>query len=332
MKVRIKVIALLLCIMLTGVCFIGCSPTGSTEVANQFPEKPITIICPYGAGGGTDAVGRAVADVAKDIFGQPVVVENKTGGVGVVGMTASMNAKPDGYTVGMVAVELVSLPKMGLAPDTFTYENYKPIALLNADPCAITVGIDAPWNTLQEFLEYAKEHPGKVTVGNAGSGSIWHLGAIGLEEAAGVEFKHIPYSGGANPVVVDLLGGHIDAVAVSPAEVGSHVEAGKLKILGIAAEERSEKFSDVPTYKEQGIDLVLGTWRGLAVPKDTPDEIVSILEEKFMEAANDPKFVEFLENAGLGHEVLNSEEFVVKMQKEDKLLDAICEKYLETTE
>ena len=327
-----KKIALFMCLVLVAGVLGACESAQGEEAAAAFPEKPITLICPWGAGGGTDAVGRALADVAKDGFGQPIVVENKTGGVGVVGMTASMNAKPDGYTVGLIAIEVVSLPKMGLAPDTFTYENYRPLALLNADPCAITVAADAPWNTLQEFLDYAKENPGAVTVGNAGSGSIWHLGAIGLEEAAGVEFKHIPYSGGANPVVVDLLGGHIDAVAVSPAEVGTHVEAGKLKILGIASEERLEKFPEVPTYKEQGVDLVLGTWRGLAVPKDTPDDVFEVLEEKFVAAAQDQKFIDFLANAGLGHAVMGSEDFTTKIQREDELLNPICEKYLETAE
>ncbi len=332
MKVNMKKTALILCMVLMAGLLGACGASEPTSAAETFPDQPITLICPWGAGGGTDSVGRALADVATDLFGQSVVVENKTGGVGVVGMTTSMNAKADGYTVGLIAIEVVTLPKMGLAPDTFTYENYRPLALLNADPCAITVSVDAPWNTLQEFLDYAKENPGEVTVGNAGSGSIWHLGAIGLEEAAGVEFKHIPYSGGANPVVVDLLGGHIDAVAVSPAEVGTHVEAGKLKILGIASEERLDKFPEVPTYKEQGIDLVLGTWRGLAVPKDTPDDVFAILEEKFVEAANDPKFSDFLANAGLGHIVMGSEDFTAKIQREDTLLDPICAKYLETAE
>jgi tripartite-type tricarboxylate transporter receptor subunit TctC len=332
MNVNMKKTALILCMVLMVGLLGACGSSEPAAAAEIFPDQPITLICPWGAGGGTDSVGRALADVAKDLFGQSVVVENKTGGVGVVGMTTSMNAKPDGYTVGLIAIEVVTLPKMGLAPDTFTYENYRPLALLNADPCAITVSADAPWNTLQEFLDYVKENPGEVTVGNAGSGSIWHLGAIGLEEAAGVEFKHIPYSGGANPVVVDLLGGHIDAVAVSPAEVGTHVEAGKLKILGIASEERLDKFPEVPTYKEQGIDLVLGTWRGLAVPKDTPDDVFAILEEKFVEAAKDPKFSDFLANAGLGHVVMGSEDFTAKIQREDTLLDPICTKYLEAAE
>jgi tripartite-type tricarboxylate transporter receptor subunit TctC len=297
------------------------------EAANDFPAKTITIICPYGAGGGTDAVARSIAEAAKKQFNQSIVVENKTGGTGVTGMTTGMNARPDGYTVTMVAVELLTLPQMGLAPDSFTYKAFKPIALLNGDPGAITVKADSPFKTLDDFLKNAKANPGKVKVGNAGSGSIWHLGAIGLEKATGAKFNHVPYQTGANDAVVALLGGHIDAVAVSPAEVANHVNAGTLRILGVAADKRQQLFPEVKTYREQGIDLTIGTWRGLAVPKATPDEIVKILEKGFMQAANDDNFKNFLKKGSLGIDVRDAKGFAEKMEKEFPVLTVITKEF-----
>jgi tripartite-type tricarboxylate transporter receptor subunit TctC len=328
---------MVMALLLIAAMFTGCSKPAETEVeetANaeeekkvDFPTKPITIICPFSAGGGTDAVARAIADIAKNYLDESVVVENKTGGTGVTGMTSGMQAKPDGYTVTMVTVELVTLPQMGLAPDTFTYESFKPVVLLNGDPSAITVKADAPWNTLEEFINYAKENPGKVKVGNAGSGSIWHLGTIGLEKATGAKFLPVPYQGGANEAVVALLGGHLDAVAVSPAEVGTHVKAGTLKILGVAADNRQEQFPDVKTYKEMGVDLSIGTWRGLAVPKDTPDEVVAILQDAFVKAAEDQGFKDFLNKGGLGIDVRNAEKFAEKISQEYTMFTEITKEF-----
>lgn len=337
MKNSKRLVSVVMALLLIAVMFTGCSKPAEAKVEEapkveevkkiDFPTKSISIICPFGAGGGTDAVARSIADISKNYLNQSVVVENKTGGTGVTGMTAGMQAKPDGYTVTMVTVELVTLPQMGLAPDTFTHESFKPIILLNGDPSAITVKADAPWNTLDEFLKYAKENPGKVKVGNAGSGSIWHLGTIGLQRAAGVEFLPVPYQGGANEAVVALLGGHIDAVAVSPAEVGTHVKAGTLKILGVASDERQEQFPDVKTYKEMGIDLSIGTWRGLAVPKDTPDEVVKILQDGFVKAAEDQGFKDFLKKGGLGIDIRNSEEFASKIKEEYAMFTDITKEF-----
>lgn len=335
-----KLLSLVMVFAIATALFTGCGNTSkpaettaapaaekkeepAPEKKVEFPTKPITIICPFAAGGGTDAVARSIADVGKKYLNQNIVVENKTGGTGVTGMTYGMQAKPDGYIVTMVTVELVTLPHMKLAPDTFKYDGFKPVILLNGDPSAITVSADAPWNSMEEFIKYAKDNPGKVKVGNAGSGSIWHLGAMGLEKATGAKFLHVPYQGGANPAVVELLGGHIDAVAVSPAEVATHVQAGKLKILGVAADQRQVLFPDVKTYKEQGIDLSIGTWRGLAVPKDTPDEIVKVLQEGFAKAAGDATFTDFLKKGSLGIDVRDAAGFLSKIQSEDKMFQEL---------
>jgi tripartite-type tricarboxylate transporter receptor subunit TctC len=173
----------------------------------------------------------------------------------------------------MFFAEITILPHLGTAPAD--HKLFEPIMLVNMDPAAITVSVDSPWKTLKEFLDYAKANPGKVRMGNSGPGSIWHLAAAAVEDKTGIQFNHVPYNGAA-PAVTALLGGSIEAVAVSPAEVGSHVVSGKLKILGVMSDQRPKAFPGAPTFKEQGIDLVFGTWRGLGVPKGTPEPIKKI--------------------------------------------------------
>ena len=180
----------------------------------DFPNKKFELIVPYSAGGGTDTVARSFADLAKDELGQPIGVVNREGGGGAVGMQNGANAKADGYTLSMVTGELLTLPHTGLAQ--FTYEDFKLVSLLNEDPAAITVRADAPWNTIEEFIEAAKTE--KLKVGNSGTGAIWHLAAAAFEKETGTTLNHVPFEGAA-PAVTALLGGHIDAVSVSPAEV-----------------------------------------------------------------------------------------------------------------
>lgn len=317
---RLRILTVFL--LLTILALTGCQSQQSKEATVNFPEKSIEIIVPYAAGGGTDAVARALADAAKDCFSKPIAVVNKTGGGGAVGMAEGANAKADGHTVTMITVELVTLPNIGLAP--FTYNDFKPVILINSDPSALTVRADAPWDSAEEFLNYAKEHPGEVKVGNSGAGAIWHLAAAAIEDKTGVKFNHVPFDG-ASPAVTALLGGHIDAVTVSPAEVASHVKSGQLKILAVASENRLEQFPDVPTFKELGIDVVVGTWRGLGVPKDTPDEVVNILYEGFKKAAEKDSFKEFMKNAGLGLEVKDGNGFLERIKRDDELFSKLID-------
>ncbi|WP_058487038.1 tripartite tricarboxylate transporter substrate binding protein [Defluviitalea phaphyphila] len=298
---------------------MGCN--GEKEAAN-FPEKPIQVIVPFSAGGGTDVVTRAVMDSAKEFFPEPFVVVNKTGAGGAVGMGEGANAKPDGYTLTTICVELTTLPPQNLAD--FTSDDFRPILQINAEPAAITVRADAPWNTVEEFLNEAKQKEGQIKVGNSGVGAIWHLAAAAIEKEADVKFNHIPYDGAA-PAIAALVGGHIDAITVSPAEVAAQVKAGQLKILGVADSERSKIFPDVPTLQEQGYDVVIGTWRGFAVPKGTPDEVVDILKDGLNKAVQKEEFIEFMENSGLTIAILDEEEFTEKINAENELFAELVE-------
>ncbi|HEU4963372.1 MAG TPA: tripartite tricarboxylate transporter substrate binding protein [Bacilli bacterium] len=327
MKKFTKLFSLALCstLLLTAV---GCGGNGSSDAskggdASDFPKKAITLIVPSSAGGGTDATARALASATEKYMGSSIGVVNKPGGSGAIGMSEGANAKPDGYTVSMVFVELTTLNHLGLAP--IKYTDFRPIALVNYDPAAVTVPADAPYNTLQEFLDYAKAHPGELKVGNAGLGSIWHLAAASVEKAAGVKFNNVPYEGAA-PAVTALVGGHIDAVTVSPAEVGAQVKAGKLKTLAVMSDTRSETLPDVPTFKEAGVEAEpIATWRGLCVPKDTPDAVVAKLKDAFMKGAQDEEFTKFMKGYGLGVKLMDDKQFGDFMKQNDESFAGLIE-------
>lgn len=242
-------------------------------------------------------------------------MENKPGGANAVGLTYGARAKPDGYTVTYLVAELAILPHLHLS--VVTADDFDLLARTNYNPAAVTVRADAKWKTLKELIAYAKEHPGQVRVGNSGTGSIWHLAAAALQEAAGVEFKHVPFAGAALAVQA-LLGGHVDVVCVSPTEVQSHVEAGKLKMLAVMAKERDPLFPEVPTAKELGYDLDIGAWGGLAVPKGTPPDVKEKLLTAFRKAVRDQKFVQMMTERGIRLAWLEGEEFAefIKRQSE----------------
>lgn len=326
MRKSIKSILFILVLMLSvfvAGCGNGNSNSKEKEEVSKFPTKPITIIVPVSAGGGTDATARALAVEAEKILGQPIGIVNKTGGSGSVGMTEGANAKPDGYTVSMVFVELAMYDHLGISP--LKHTDFTPIGLINLDPAALTVKADAPYDTLEEFFEYAKENPGKVKVGNSGTGSIWHIAAESMATAAGIEINNIPFEG-ATEAVTGVVGGHIDAVTVSPAEVKAQLEAGNVKTLAVMSDKRSDLIPDVPTFKEAGLDSQpVGTWRGLTVPKDTPDDVVATLEKAFLEAAETDGFKSFMEKNGLGVEIKNSNEFKEFMDENYEQFGGIIE-------
>lgn len=302
---------------------VGCSDSDSDakESSSDYPNKSIEIIVPSSAGGGTDATARALATQAEKNLDTSIGILNKPGASGSVGMTEGANAKADGYTATMVFVELTMYKHLGLSP--LTPDEFKPVAMVNFDPAALTVPADAPYDTLEEFIDYAKENPGEISVGNAGTGSIWHIAAANLEKAAGIELNHVPHEGAA-PAVTALVGGHIDAVTVSPAEVKAQLEAKNLKTLAVMSDERSDLIPDVPTFKEAGLEAEsIGTWRGITVPKDTPDEIVETLEKAFLDAAKEEEFQEFMKNNGLGIELKDSEEFKTFIEENEKLFGEI---------
>jgi tripartite-type tricarboxylate transporter receptor subunit TctC len=298
-------------------------PVAAMAQAGDYPNRSVEILVPASAGGGTDVLTRAFAEAAKKHLPQPMVVNNKPGASGAIGMGEMINAKADGYKLCMVIVEITILPHLGLSKNT--WEDFQPIARLNADPAAITVRADAPWNTIEEFLAASKANPGAMKMGNSGNGSIWHLAHAALEDKAGVKFIPIPFQGAA-PAVVALLGGHIDAVSVSPGEVSAHVAGGKLKVLAIMSDQRLRGFEKVPTLKERNIDLSIGAWRGLAAPKGTPPEVLAALKTATRKAAEEPSFKESLEKLNLGYAYADADAFRLAMQKDSDMFKQLIVK------
>ena len=288
-----------------------------------YPNRPVELIVPAGAGGGTDVLARAFAEAAKKHLPQPITVNNRPGASGMIGHGEMINARPDGYKLAIVFAEIVIVPHLGLTK--LSYEDFTPIARLNADPAAITVKADAPWNTIEEFLAASKAKPGELKMGNSGNGSIWHLAHAALEDKVGVKYNPIPF-GGAAPAVLALMGGHVDAVAVSPGEVATHVASGKLKTLVVMADQRLKGFDKVPTLKERGIDLSIGTWRGLAAPKGTPADVLATLTEATRKCADEPVLREALDRLSMGFAYADAETFRANMKRDNEQFKALVTK------
>jgi tripartite-type tricarboxylate transporter receptor subunit TctC len=294
-------------------------PAGPAALA-AYPEKEITIIVPWAAGGGTDLIARFLADLMEKDLGKPVVVVNKPGGGGLVGFKAIAASQPDGYTLGITTNSQI-LQKYS-ASSFQDWRDMAAIALHNYDPSGFTVKAEAPWKNMKEALDWAKANPGKMRVANSGPGAIWHVAAALLGSKTGVQFTHVPYAG-ANPASVAVAGGHVEATSVSPAEVGTLVRGGKLRVLAIAADSREPLFPEVPTFKETGIDFSFGVWRCLVGPRGTPKEIISKLEASAKKAVNDPKFKDFMTKNGFGQRYLGPEESTALMAQDEKDFEKI---------
>jgi tripartite-type tricarboxylate transporter receptor subunit TctC len=266
--------------------------------AAKFPAKDITLICPWSAGGGTDTISRALVKNAHKYFGVNVNVVNKTGGMGAIGMGAAANARPDGYTVGMITFQLSTFNSMGLAK--LSYRDYNLIQLVNQSPAAISVAADSKWETLQQLMDYAKKNPGIVTVGHSGAGGGWHLAIASIAVSNDIKFNYVPFDGAA-PTRTALIGGHIDCATTGIDEVLQLYQAGKVRILAVNNLKRHKLFPKVPTIAEAGFpnpNPILD-WRGLAAPKGVPQETMDILVKGFKQCFEDPEFVKLADELGL---------------------------------
>ncbi|MET3506460.1 tripartite tricarboxylate transporter substrate binding protein [Halalkalibacter oceani] len=284
----------------------------SNELA--YPEKEISVIVPWAVGGGTDAIARQIASFMEQELDSPVVIVNREGGGGVVGFREIAEAEPDGYTIGFISNSLL-LQKY--SSQTYQdYEAFEAITLVNEDPASLTVKADAPWETAADFIEEAKSNPGNFRISNSGPGGIWHVSALKLASDNGVEFSHVPYDGG-NPAAVAAAGGFVEATTVSAAEMQSLVNAGELRILGVAGEERLPQFPDVPTLREQGVDTSIGVWRGFVAPKGTPQEIIEVLDAAITKAMETEEYQTFMNTGGYGIRHASTTDFASFMDEED---------------
>jgi len=283
-----------------GTAALGLKPAMAQGAA--WPNRPVTVVVPWGAGGGTDATARIVAAILEKDLGQPFNVVNRTGGSGVVGHSAIATAAPDGYTIGMITVEITMMHWQGLTD--LKPESYTPLALMNEDPPGVQVRADSPYKTAKDLADAIKAAPpGKFKASGTGQGGIWHLALIGMLQAMGLKADHVPWvpSNGATPAMQDLAAGGIDVVTCSVPEAKAMIDAGKARSLAVMAQNRNPAFPDVPTLKEAaGIDYSVGAWRGIAAPKGLPADIQQKLVAALKKANESKEFTDFMASRGFG--------------------------------
>ncbi len=291
---------------------------------STYPNRPITLIVPWGAGGGTDATARIIASLLEKELKQPVNVVNRTGGSGVVGHQAIASGAPDGYTIGMATVEIGMMHWQGLTELKGT--SYTPIALVNADPAGLQVRADSPYKTAKELVEAIKASPGKLKSSGTGQGGIWHLGIAGMLRSLGVDPAASPWvpSNGAAPGLQDLVAGGIDIVPCSLPEARSLIDAGKVRSLAIMDAKPAALYPNVPTLKAAtGSDWTLAAWRGIVAPKGLPADIRDKLLAALQKVHQGSDFNDFMKQRGFGVTWAGPDEFASFMEKSSTDLGAV---------
>ncbi len=275
--------------------------------AQDFPSpgSEIRHIIPWGAGGATDAAMRGFMESFERHLGIPVLTENIPGGLTAVGLIRLKTARPDGYTIGTITYDVLSLEFQGLAP--VRWEDFEPVGMVTEHPSALIVPADR-FESLESFRATSLASPGTIKVGNVGTGGIWYQHAGAMENALGLDLTHVPYEAGSGAQLAALLGGEVDAnVASLPASL-PYVRDGSLRVLAVMAEERDALVPDVPTFQEEGFDLVYGGFRVIVVPKRTPRAIVAKLEETMHVAWQDAEFQRWAVRAAIGPRWRNGDE------------------------
>jgi tripartite-type tricarboxylate transporter receptor subunit TctC len=257
-----------------------------------YPSKPITMIVPFPPGGVADIVGRPLASQMEKALKQPVVVVNRTGAGGAVGMASVAKAAPDGYTILMglssISIFPVSDRINGKTP-SYEMKDFAPIALITADPTVLVVSADSPWKNLKEFVDSAKAYPGKINYSSSGVYGTLHVAMEIFANSAGIKLFHVPYQGGG-PALTALLGGQVHALASGPAPAVGQIKAGKMRALASWSTERLPLMPEVPTFKELGYDAEFYIWSGVFAPAAIPTPVLDRLRAAVREAANSPEF------------------------------------------
>lgn len=315
-------------LLLSLLTFVGClalGGCGQPADPSAYPSKTITIICPWSAGGGTDRVSRFFAGELEKELGETCVVVNQTGGSGAVGHTAGAQADPDGHTILMGTFELSTMHWMGISD--LTYQDYSPLMQVNADAAALLVQADAPWQSLEEFVAHLKANKSKVKMSGTASGGAWDLARAGFMQAAGMSPRDaiwVPTQGAA-PSILELLGGHIDAVCCSLPEAAAQLESGQIRALAVMSGERLAAYPEVPTVKEAGIDWEAMGWRGLMLPKETPQVIVDKLVAALEKITASEAYVDFMKANGFGEEIKPPAAFAEFLAQQDAQWESVIQ-------
>ena len=287
--------------------------------AADYPTKPITMIVPWGAGGGTDATARIIATLLEKELGVPVPVVNRTGGSGVVGHSAIASAAPDGYTIGVATLEIGGMHYQGLTK--LTYEGYAPIGIYNSDPAALFVRADSPYKSAGAVLEAIRASaPRAFKASGSAQGGVNHLALAGMLLASGIAASHVAWvpSEGAAPGLQDLAAGGVQFAVASLPEGQALMDAGRIRPLAVFADKRIAAKPDLPTFTEAtGKEWSMGSWRGLVAPKGTPPDILAKLQKAAGKVVNDPEYLKFMNSRGYATQWNAGDEFVAFMKKSD---------------
>ena len=306
---RFSLISILSLISL--ISLISLMPFADVHAQSKWPTQTITMIVPFPPGGVADTVGRPIAEALSRQLGQPVIIENKAGAGGGVGMAMASKAKPDGYTILMTLSSISIIPEADkiLGKEiSYRTNQFAPIARFTADPTVLVVKADSPWKTYAEFVSAMKKTPGKFNFGSSGNYGTMHIPMEMIKLNDQFEMTHIPYTG-AGPAIIALLGGQVDALATGPASIVQQIKAGKVRALAHWGDGRLASLPDVPSLKELGEKVEFAQWSGLFVPKDTPAPVIERLRAAAKLAALDEKVKTVLEGAGSPIQYLDAPDF-----------------------
>ena len=301
----------------------------STVFAQEnWPNRPITMVIPFPPGGVADTVGRPVADALSRSLGQPVIVENRPGAGGGIGMAAVAKSKPDGYTILMALSSISIIPEadkiLGKQP-SYQLDQLKPIARFTADPTVLVVRSDSPWQNYQQFIAAMRKSPGKYNFGSSGNYGTMHVPMEMLKADQKFFMVHIPYTG-AGPAIVGLLGGQVDAIATGPSSIVQHIKSGRVRALAHWGEGRLGSLPDVPSFKEMGVGIQFAQWAGLFVPSGTSDAITNKLREATKAASTDDKVRSVINAAGSPIQYLDAPEFQSYLDADAKQMQEAVKK------
>jgi tripartite-type tricarboxylate transporter receptor subunit TctC len=287
-----------------------CSLASPTTRA-EYPEKAITLVVPFPPGGVADTVARPLAEAMSRELKQPVVIDNKSGAGGAVGIGHAARASGDGYTL------LLSLSSISILPEAdrilerkplFQLDQFKPIARITADPTVLVVRAESPWRALEDFIADARRKPAAYNYGSSGNYGTMHVPMEMLKSAAGFRMTHIPYAG-AGPAVIALLGGHVDAISSGPASVVQHIRAGRLRALAHWGDAPLATLPGVPSLKERGYNVQFAQWSALFAPAATPEPVIEKLRATLRKLSSDPAFQQTILNAGSPIEYMDAPQF-----------------------
>ena len=299
--------------------------TTLAATAQTYPDRVLTLVVPFTPGGVSDVTARPLAAAMSTQLGQPIVIENKGGAGGAIGMAAVAKAKPDGYTLLMALPSMITIPisdRISGRAATFQINQFKPIARLTADPTVLAVRTESSWKTLADFVRDVRAKPGTISYSTSGLYGTTHVAMEILAHAANLKMVHAPYSGGGQQINA-LIAGHVDATMQTPGAIAGQIAAGKLRILAAMSRERVPSLPDVPTAAEQGFNGEFYLWTGLFVPAGTPDAIVNRLRASAKEGSGHPLFKTAMAGLNTPVQYLDSDDFARFIVEDTKRLDTV---------